>query len=68
VSTCDAGNESTSDVNVMDKGAMFSKLKFVNVELSGVENCAEVSVADISDHCKKLNKFLTMCKGHHNIG
>lgn len=55
MSTCDAGNESTSDVNVMDKGAMFSKLKFVNVELSGVENCAEVSVADISDTTCKVS-------------
>jgi hypothetical protein len=60
VSTCDVGVESAIDINGKDKGAIFSKLKFVNVELSDVENRVKVSVAGIYDtacevSCVKLS-------------
>jgi hypothetical protein len=42
VSACDIGKESAIDINGKDNGAIFSKLKFGNVELSDDENRVKV--------------------------
>jgi hypothetical protein len=60
MSTCYVGFEPAIDVNGVDEGAIFSKLKFVNIELSDAENRAKVLVAVIYDtaceaSCVKLS-------------
>jgi hypothetical protein len=67
-STCDVGVESAIDINGKDKGAIFSKLKFVNVELSDVENCVTVSVAGIYDSaCEESCVKLSVLNGLSSI-